>query len=224
MSDIKIIETTKLFYDKFFYKLTLSTPLSVIFRGKNLTHAREVLDKLQTKYENNQGLVFGEFRKKTVSVDDLKSAQLLLSQFIKQPPNDFLLRIEGTKLSIYTNNEHWLKFLLKQNFIVTELAQPSSFGLSNLKPNQIIMDKEFGYEFKVSLKDFVDANFYKWVINNPQKVKIGNRALESIEKGNYTRGFYLFVKDAKVLNLVRIIIGKDIARIDNIITTHNIDK
>jgi hypothetical protein len=188
--------------------------------------ARAFLDKLQTKYEQDQPLTYiqGYKTEKTLSVEDFRSAQVLFSQFTKVDNDDFLLRVEGQHLGIYTNNFQWVNSLLNKNLCVLDYARPSKFALDNLKPNQIIVDKEIKYEFKITLRDYVDPNFYKWLINNPSKVKIGSQALENIEKGNYTRGFYFFVKDTKVLNLVKIMISKDIARIDNIITTHNIDK
>jgi len=226
MSGIRITETTKLFYDKFLYKITIKHTLSNIFRSKNFTSSREFLDKLQTKYEQGKPLTYthGWKQEKILPVEELRSAQVMLSQFTTTPSENFLLRIEGSRLSVYTNNFQWINHLLKKNLVITDLAKPSAFAVNNLQPNQIIMNKDFGYEFKVTLRDFVDPNFYKWLINNPDKVRIGSQALLNIERGNYTRGFYFFVKDSKVLNLINIMICKDIARIDNIITTHNIDK
>ena len=55
------------------------------------------------------------------------------------------------------------------------------------------------------------------LIHNPSKVKVGETCLEGIKKGQYVRGFYLYITDEKVLTLVNLMIGSQIARIDNIV-------
>ena len=63
----------------------------------------------------------------------------------------------------------------------------------------------------------MDSNFYKWLSNNDDKVKIGDTCLESIKNGNYVRGFYFYIRDDKVLSLIHLMISGGIARIDNLV-------
>ena len=53
---MKKVETRKLFFGKYLYKITLMNVLGSIFRGKNFTYAGEILDSLQQDYENGQPL------------------------------------------------------------------------------------------------------------------------------------------------------------------------
>ena len=48
---MKKVETRKLFFGKYLYKIALMNVLGSIFRGKNFTSAGEVLDTLQQDYE-----------------------------------------------------------------------------------------------------------------------------------------------------------------------------
>ena len=67
---MKKLETTKLFWGKYLYKLAINNSIGSIFRDKNLSHAREVLDTLQQQYESGQPLVLKSFAR-VLSVSEL---------------------------------------------------------------------------------------------------------------------------------------------------------
>ena len=73
---MKKVETRKLFFGKYLYKITLMNVLGTIFRGKNFTYAGEVLDVLQQDYENGRPLVrkvwSKEFKKRRGEVDSIE--------------------------------------------------------------------------------------------------------------------------------------------------------
>ena len=48
---MNLYETTKLFWGEYLYKLAVRNEMAPIFRGKNLSNARQVLDNLQLNYE-----------------------------------------------------------------------------------------------------------------------------------------------------------------------------
>ena len=53
---MNIYPTTRLFYNKYIYKLRVKAELGAIFRGMNLAHAKEKLDVLD-EFEPEKGSV-----------------------------------------------------------------------------------------------------------------------------------------------------------------------
>ena len=45
-------KTTSLFYNKYLYKLRLRNPIGAIFRGMNLSYAKQKLDEMQRQAES----------------------------------------------------------------------------------------------------------------------------------------------------------------------------
>lgn len=216
-------ETLKLFYNRYNYKISIKNSLGSIFRDKNLTFARDELDKLQYMHEGKDYplTILRGLRTINVPFDDFLTAKFLLSEFEKQ--QDYKLRVENPDLSIYTNNKSWIESLLENRLLnVYGVYYPSPD--TTLEKNTIIMDHPFPYEYKVGLKDRVDPTLARWIKNNKDKVKIGPVALRTIEQNGYCRGFYFYVKNDKILQLVNIMINGSIARVDKIISRANIDK
>ena len=179
-------ETTKLFYDQYLYKLTVVNPLASIFRGKNLTYARQQLDKLQLQYETKSNLAFSYIygaRIINLSDQDFTAAKILLVEFNMH--KDYTLRIENPRMAIYSNNKEWINMLLEKPLITTEIWEPSSDNINLLiKNNIIITDENFDYNYKITLKEKVNTQFYDWLINNSHKVKIGDTCLRCIKRGD----------------------------------------
>ena len=121
-------------------------------------------------------------------------------------------------MAIYSNDKKWLESLITKPLNYTEFWSPDKKYMHLLKKNTILTnDKQYDNSYKVTLDNKVDPTFYNWIIANPTKVKVGNTCLESIKKGQYVRGFYLYIKDEKILSLVMLMIGSQIARIDNLV-------
>ena len=219
-------ETTKLFYDQYLYKLTVVNPLASIFRGKNLTYARQQLDKLQLQYETKSNLaLYYAYGARTINLSeqDFTAAKILLVEFNMH--KDYTLRIENPRMAIYSNNKKWINMLLEKPLITTEIWAPSSDNINLLiKNNIIITDENFDYNYKITLKEKVNTQFYDWLINNSHKVKIGDTCLRCIKRGDYVRGFYFYLKGEKTLSIVNLMIGGEIARIDNIVNRASKDK
>lgn len=208
-------ETTKLFYNKYLYKLLLYNPLVSIFRDKNFTYARQQLDALQLKYESGEKLRINEHRL-SVPIEEFVGAKFLLAELDSQ--SDVKLRIESPRMSIYSNDKKWLEYMKTKPLKFFEFWSPNNKYVHLLQKNTILTnDINFGFTYKVTFSDKIDPNFYKWIINNPSKVRVGDTCLESIKTGQYVRGFYVYIKDDKILSLIMLMIGSQIARIDNIV-------
>jgi len=209
--------TTKLFYDQYLYKLVITNSLASIFRNNNLAYARGQLDRIQLDYESNSVLRLTMYsRNITITKQEFVAAKILLSELDIR--DDYKIRIENPNMSIYSNNKQWIKTLIAKPLVTKEFWEPK-LGTTDLlvKNNIIITDESFGFKYKITLKDRIDSQFYNWLIANPNKVKIGTTCLQSIKNSNYVRGFYMYIKDEKILQLITLMIGTSIARIDNLV-------
>ena len=136
-----------------------------------------------------------------------------------------LKRIKVTKLKILKNQKgDLLKYLTKKDkyfksfgeIYFNEIKKNQVKGWNFHKKCQCLLSVPYG-RVQFTFADKIDPNFYKWIVNNPSKVKVGDTCLESIKKGQYVRGFYCYIKDDKILSLIHLMIGAQIARIDNIV-------
>ena len=222
MKQLKQCETTKLSYDVYPYKLVVVNGLAHIFREKNLSNAKELLDDLQQQADSDEPLTRGSYGfKYPVEQDTFIEAKKLYIEFCKQ--SDFKLRISNPYMQIYSHDYDWLIMLSTKIKSACELWEPKSGNLSTLDKNIILVNNPTDYPYKVTLGYSCDKNLAAWIRNNPNKVKAGNRCLETIERGGYVRGMYFYARDEKILQLLNLFVGK-LSRIDKLVYNTNIDK
>jgi len=217
---VKTCETVKLFYNEYPYKIVVSNPLSSIFREKNLAQAKTVLDDLQHLYEQQQPLIrsYGR-RQEHLSHKTFFEAKNLYIEFSKKI--NFKLRIEGNIISIYSHNYSWLQHLATK-FNANEFWEPR-IDISKFNKNTIIIDEPSIYEYKVTLGDNVDPNLADWIISNKDKAKAGNVCLQEIANNGYVKGYYIYIRDEKIIQLLNLFIG-NIQRIDKLVYIAKTDK
>lgn len=223
---LKNCQTTKLFWGKYLYKLCISNGIGTIFRDKNLSYAREVLDKLQQQYEEGEPLVVNRFYRempvKELSFLDARKLYKFLNKH-----EDWTLRIEGSTTCIYSNNREWLHTLKsalnKKNLI--EFWEPDPNHLSQLEPNTIIVDKNNGFNYKVTLGNKIGdtSGFANWAKNNPKQVRVGPQLQHNLEQNSYVADMYFYARDEKTVNLCELMLS-NIRRIDKLVVKPNLDK
>ena len=223
---LKKYETTKLFWGKYLYKLTVRNGIGTIFRDKNLSYAREVLDTLQQQYEEGEPLIVTRYFRETpvteISFLDARKLYKFLSK-----TDDYTLRIEGSNTSVYSNNREWIHTLKsainKEN--LRELWEPNPDHLSHLEPNTIIVESSNGYGFKVTLGSKIGdtSGFANWAKNNPKQVRVGPQLQHNLENNGYVSDMYFYARDEKTLNLCELMLT-NIRRIDKLVVKPNIDK
>lgn len=214
--------TIKLFYDEFPYKILVRNRLSYIFREKNLSNAKTELDALQQKYERGEPLVRSSFRREEIiDHDTFIEAKNLYIEFCKQ--KDFKLRVEAPNMQIYSHDYNWLTLLSNKIKSTIEFWEPLDATVQSLEKNVILINAPSEYEYKVTLNLGVDPALANWIRSNPGKAQAGKVCLDTIENNGYTKGYYFYVRDSKVLQLLNLFIGK-VQRIDKLVYTSNIDK
>ena len=222
-------ETKKLFYDKYLYKLGVHNPLGFIFRNKNLSHARSVIDDLQLSQEEDQPIQYktcaDALRHIDITVDELHDLKYLLTQF--QEAENFMVRCEQRKLGIFSNDDTWLNRVGKKLDYLCDFYEPAESTASLLLENKNVLIKNtpFEYKYKVTLgSGKIDPNFYNWAKTNPEKVRVSPGLLRAIGQRGYVKGKYLYLRDEKVFTLAMLCLSGNIGRVDTIVIKQDVDK
>lgn len=214
---MKYLETRKLFYDEYACKLSFYNSLAHIFREKNFKFARDELDQLQLMYERNEPLKLGSLRTKTYDVDTFKECKILFKEFTSR--EDYKIRIESPNVQVYSNDKEWLVKLASIIKKPSEFYQPSIV----LEKNTILVDKPINYDYRITVGSKVDPALARWITANPTLAKAGPVFLEEVKNNGYCNGLYFYARDAKVLNLVSLMLGKT-CRVDKIVYKQDLDK
>ena len=217
---LQLVETKKLFYDRYLYKVSIRNSLAHLFRAKKFDVTKYMLDALQTQHDNLQPLTIKSgLRQTTISQDTFLHAKSLYNRLHKAKV-DFLIRVENPIMNIYANDEDWILQFAKDAYL---FSRPEDVNL--MERNVIITDTPTDYPIKITLGEKINTNnFANWLENNSDKVKIGPVCLDEIKNNGFLRGLYFYVRDEKVLTLVNLALGGGIQRIDKIVCTANIDK
>lgn len=214
---MKTHETKKLFYDRYPYKIVIRNSLGHIFRDKNWKFARDELDTLQLKYEKSETLSRGTYRIFTYDIPTFLHAKNLFT-FFTNTNVEFKLRVENPNIQVYSCDYNFLQRLQKLGEVV-EFWEPTV----QLHPNTIISNNPVTHSIKVTLDNDVSPSLATWIIKNPKLAKAGKTCLEEIRNNGYTKGFYIYVRDERVLSVVTLMLGK-ILRVDKIVYSENLDK
>jgi|TARA_B100000586_G_C20062567_1_gene406940 hypothetical protein len=223
-------ETTKLFYDKYLYKLGITNPLGFIFRNKNLSHARSIIDKLHLNQESGEPIRYklsADSHRTPIdlTVEDVHDLKYLLTEFREE--KDFVVRCEQRSVGIFSNNEEWLKRIGKKLDCVCDFYTPEDSTINLLLDNKniLIKNKPFKFKYKVTLgQGSVDRNFYDWAKMNPDKVRVSPGLLKRIHETGYVSGKYLYLRDEKVFTLAMLFLSANISRVDRIVLKQDVDK
>jgi len=215
---MNIYPTTKLFYNKYIYKLRVKAELAAIFRGMNLAHAKEKLDEMQSYAETNRTIPSPFFRFRpndTVSVETFMDTYTIYKA-LELNASTCSVRVERRCLDIYSNEKDWLVDLSKKIYTKglwePETAEIAEFLLDN-NVDTVIKNKPIEWRFKCFLGKRVDPRFANFCRQNHNHVRIGKKALQSIEKEHWCEGFYFYTKTEKFLMLAKIAAGSSITKI-----------
>ena len=222
---MKQFETTKLFWGEYLYRISLRNTLSPIFREKNLSHSRQVLDKLQQSYEKGDPLfLYHGTRQKPIAEENFFDAKRLYIAFSRF--ENYKVRVESTHLSIYSNDLDWIEKLSKdldQESLIS-IHKPNPNFTDKLDKNIILIDADIGYEYKVTLGYRSGSpEFARWAEKNPKMIKVGTKAKQEMMNSGYVSGMYFYARDERTLQLCNLMLS-NIRRIDKLVVKQDIDK
>lgn len=231
----KFKKTVKLHYGKYLYKGTFRNHMATVFASyrntpsNRLKFARHTISTLKTSRNEDvyAELILPVWRsKRQISDKDFQEACKILECLEKS--TEWRVRVESSNyLTIYTSDEELIDGL-SENCGALEIYKPDSNLTNFLQTNFdiAIVKKVPEYEFKVYLKGSskVDINFSNWLEANTDKSKVGSATLRNIKNGWYTGGNYFYIKNEKVLTMIRMLVGHNIRRIEKQIYKDDIDK
>lgn len=209
---IKTKHTSKLFFNKYKYKVVLISAGASWFRGNNVDYANDQLQDLKSNIEFN----ISWKSKLKRDLDDQRYIESII-KFLRKV-SDYDLRVESPLLSFYTNNEKDAETLVKiEPARIKYVSYPEDGAQTNLEQNQVI-SKKLDYQFKITMgrtrQDY--TNFIEWSENNT-KIRVPKRAKKDLTSSHSWGGCHFYVKDAKTLTMVKMFLGSDINKIENVI-------
>lgn len=230
---MKKLETKKLHYGKYLYKLVLANSLSDIFRtdrqkSNDLAYAREYISNLDSDYAAGLRLEIQRYR----SVREISAQEYLdakdICTFLKNS-TDYKVRTSyGYTLTIYSNDLEMLDNIINHMRVsAKEFWKPSSENVNALLNNKniIIVDKPPSLPIKINFKNGeINKDFGNWIDANLNKCRVGNITLNDIKELGFVANSYMFVRDEKVLNLVVLLVGSSIRSVENLVYKDNLDK
>jgi len=230
---LKLLESRKLFFSEYLYKLVFRNELNSIFRSdlqkkEKLSYARRELDRLAEDYRNNFPLFKRAWRTDIpIANNDYFDAMTLYSAL--KNSNEYKLRIDPySTITLFSNNREFLLTLgNKLNTTAVKFWEPNVAYIELLKSKTKIqiVDEVPKLPLKVWFNSTrVNKDFATWIRSNRDKCKIGKIALESLESYGYLNGLYIYLRDEKVLSLVTILAGASIRSVDKLVYSGDIDK
>lgn len=225
-------KTTKLHYGKYLYKVTFYNTVAFAFssyknKGKGrLSFTQLTISSLDLQFSKNETLKVNIWRsQKQVSKPEYREAKRILS--LLQNHEDWRIRVEfGRHMSVYTSNKELLDELAI-DCGAKEIHEPEE-GMENfllLNIDTAIVNTVPDYEFRVYLKgNNTDASFANWLKANTDKSRVGIQTLINLERGYNCSGNYFYIRNDKVLTMVRMLIGHNIRRVEKLIYKGDIDK
>lgn len=231
MQCIRQLETKKLFYGKFLYKLVVENTLASIFRSsyannRDLGYAKQVIDNLSELEAQGKPLTKQTYRSTSFvsseEFDDVKTIYRILKS-----SSGYRIRCEVNTLAIFSNDKSLLlKISDNLNIRAIEFWEPAAGSVKLLThgKNIKVVNKKSNYKYQIFLHyRKVDPNVVDWFTANEDKVKVGGTTLRYFSKG-YTGSSYIYVRDDRVLSLVQMLIGHAICKIDELVYKDDIDK
>lgn len=166
---------------------------------------------------------------KNIDEETYLDARFLYATLIRSK-QDYRVRVESfNRVSVFSNDEKFIDKIadgLRTKLI--EVYKPDDVVKKEIlnNANTIVSPNPVYWPIKVTLgknrRDY--SGLASWAKANPDKVKIGEVALGALETHGFVSGYYLFVKSEKILNLINIMIGDNIRRIDHIVYKADLDK
>lgn len=228
----------KLFYNKFFYALELTSPFYGIFRNKNLKYVQKCIDILNLNYTPSRTDPFKKHEVTGLPIwlqDELQQKLIPYYNFVLAVDiykflcdnEECMLRVEyPDNLKIYSNEKRNLITLAKQskhgNYPVFYEPDVADLELLRKEPNVVLIETpDFGYEYKCKFTNRARANdaIYKWLINNAasRKVRITESTLELCKYEKWLEGRFFYCKNHATLTMAMLVMPDIIGKVEKLL-------
>jgi len=188
----------------------------------------EKLDEFTESYRSGDLLIKRVWRTEVTipEVDFLEAKELYK---ILKTENSYKIRVDpSSTLTIFSNNKDFLLEIIKKlKKTEINLWEPNKKYIELLQKNSkiILVDKKPDLPYKINFNNKkCNKDFARWVRANRDKCRMGNAALLSLEDFGYLNGYYMFVRDEKILNIVTLLAGMSVRNVEKLVYKDNIDK
>ena len=205
---VLIKDTVTLFLKKYKYKIVMVSPLSGLFRKKDLDSVAKTLNA-STMKDFNKSFI------KVKSEEDIKYAAKVCNILAKS--EDFSCRIESPFINIYSNSTSFVEELCNiDDQKIKFVCLPNKNNPELFQGSIIVKKIDFGYKVSMGTCKKNYSNFIEWS-QQSNKIKLTKRCIRDLSKDRSWGGSYFYVKDDKTLTMVKVFLGSDISKIDNVI-------
>lgn len=206
---VLVNETTKLFSNKYNYKIVLVCSVAGLFRGKRYDYTQSQLAEA--------GNYKGPWARNITSID-LKAYNRLLAVLRSLNNDDYDIRVETPWISIYTNNTSYIERLADINEPIVKCVYLPSKNIQKIDAGKVVV-KTLDFDYKVHLATIRKrdhSSFLTWAKDN-SKIRVTKKCITDLESQWSWGGSYFYVKDAKTLTMVKMFLGSDISRVEQVI-------
>lgn len=202
---IQTKQTVRLFNGKYKYKIVLLSKAASWFRGADLANVKKCISSAP-----NSNMLWV----KKLDTTDINYSLKLVTALT--PMSDYMIRVESPYINFYTNKSEDIEKLAKINADnVKYVCAPMQGSESDLDMQKIIV-KKLDYNYRVTMGKTSQSysNFVTWAEDKPEKIKLPKRARSQLTKSKSWGGYYFYVKDDKLLTVVKVFLGGDIQHVE----------
>lgn len=205
---IQTKQTTKLFNNKYKYKIVLVLKSASWFRGCNFDCVEKNLSVQSTQDSDPWAIRLNPYeRQYTVQLcNTLKKL------------TDYEIRVENPLISFYSNNELDVENLAKLDAERVKYVSMPAAGTENILDEGKVIVKNIDFDYKVTMgrtrQDF--TNFVQWC-EGKDKIRMPKRAKADLSKKACWGGSHFYVKDEKTLTLVKMFVGGSIHSVELVV-------
>lgn len=208
---VPIKETTSLFAGKYNYKIVLICSAAGWFRHKNYDFTYAKLSEITSADYSNRWL-------KIKNDQDLKQCFILLDALKSLDIDLYDIRVESPRISLYTNETKYVEKLAALNTANVKFVCIPGKTIQKLDPGKVVV-KTLDYNYKVYLGTIRKRNhstFIEWAEKN-SKIRLTKKCKKDLKLDSSWGGSYFYAKDDKTLTMVKMFLGADISRVEQVI-------
>jgi len=205
---VKVKDTVSLYLNKYQYKIVLVCPIANWFREYDVDTVSAKLDDVRKGGRMPLWLKFKHVDDQQYCIDVCK----ILKNYA-----DYGVRVEHPILNIYTNDQSQIENLAKIDADRIKYVCVPNKNHPSLKENTIIV-KKLDYDFKIFVgktrKSYPE--FLGWCSKN-KNLRLTSRIKSDLSSNHSYGGGYFYVRGENTLTMVKMFIGGEISRIEQII-------
>jgi hypothetical protein len=205
---IQTKQTTKLFNNKYKYKIVLVSKAAGWFRGCNFERVAEGL-LLQSDPAADKWLI-------RLTADEQLYISWLKESLEKL--SNYQVRVEPPFISFYTNTKEDVEKLAKLNPDRVKYVCLPALGTETMLNQGTIIVKNLDFAYKVTMGR-TRQNFNEFVAwcDGKDKIRMPKRAKADLAKSKCWGGSHFYVKDEKTLTMVKMFVGGFIHSVESVV-------